>query len=120
MQYFITQCGIDFSTALFLQFVFNTHLSLYRSITVKKILFKKRIPLVAVFGYDFFRTVTKTIMSSMIKPPDSNSHSNDSGTPSLSRQMPKTKHTKSHKYTPNIKSKILNLENKKTHEQITK
>ena len=68
---------IDFSTALFLQFVFNTHLSLYRSITVKKILFKKRIPLVAVFGYDFFRTVTKTIMSSMIKPPDSNSNSNN-------------------------------------------
>ena len=95
-------------TALFLQFAFNTLLKLYRSFTV----FEKQIYLVSAFGYGFFGTVTKKVMTAMTKPPDFKSDSNDSDTSSLSRH--KTEHitTKSHYYKPNINSKTSNLENK--------
>ena len=36
--YILTQCGIYFSTALFLQFAFNTLFSIYRSFTVRNLL----------------------------------------------------------------------------------
>ena len=64
--------------ALFLQFAFNTLISLYRSFTVEKIL-KKQISLSA-FGYGFVGSVTKTMMMAMVKPPDSLSDSGDSDT----------------------------------------
>ena len=40
--YILTQCGIYFSTALFLQFAFNTLFSIYRSFTVRNLLKKNK------------------------------------------------------------------------------
>ena len=36
--YILTQCGMYFATALFLQFAFNTLISIYRSFTVRNLL----------------------------------------------------------------------------------
>ena len=78
------------SSLLFLQFLFKTLLSLYRSFTVKKVL-KKQISRVSVFGYGFFGTVPKTMMNALTKPPDSNSDSDDSDTLSLQAKKLKMK-----------------------------
>ena len=53
------------------------------------------------------------MMTAMIKSLDSSFDSDDSDTPSLSHHKTKNKNTKSHKYKPNIKSKLLNLKNEK-------
>ena len=52
--YILTQCGIYFSTALFLQFAFNTLFSIYRSFTVRNLL-KKQIFVLTALGFVFFR-----------------------------------------------------------------
>ena len=113
--FILTQCGIDFSIALFLQFAFNTLLSIYRSFTVNNLL-KKQISLISAIGYCFFGTITQTLMTAMNKPPDSHSDSEDSDS---SQPPPSTSHVrsphskpKSPTYQPNIKSKCLSLKNK--------
>ena len=112
---YLTQGGIFFSTALFLKFAFNTLLSIYRSFTVRTHL-KKQISLISALGYGFFGTITHTMMTAMIKPPDSQSDSEDSDSPQL---PPSTSHTrsppsksKSSTYQPNIESNLLSLKNK--------
>ena len=74
--YILTQCGIYFSTAPFLQFAFNTLLSIYCSFPVKNLL-QKQISLLSALGYGFFGTITQTMMTAMIKPSDSHSDSKD-------------------------------------------
>ena len=110
---FLTRCGIDFSNALFLQFALNTLLRLYHSFTPKKTLIKQ-ISLVSAFGHGFFGTVTKPMMTAIIKPSNFNSDSDDSDTPSPSRHKSRNNKFKPHKCKPNIKSKLLNLKHKKT------
>ena len=75
----------------FLQFAFNTFLSLYRSFTVKNFL-KKQISLISALGYVFFGTIIHTMMTAMIKPPDPHSDSEDSDSP---QPPPSTSNTKS-------------------------
>ena len=113
--YIVTQCGIYFSTALFLQFAFNTLFSIYRSFIVRNLL-KKQISVITAFGFGFFGTITKTMMTAMIKSTHSPSDSDDSDSP----HSPLAKnHTNSSspkprppKYHTNIKTKFLNLKNK--------
>ena len=68
--------------------------------------------LLSAFGYGFFGTVTKSMMTAMINPPYSNYDSNDPVTPphSKSHINPTLKQSKGNKYKPNIKSKLLGLE----------
>ena len=63
--YILTQCGIYFSTAIFLQLAFNMLLKINRSFTVKNIL-KIQISLLSALGYGFFGTITHTMMTAMI------------------------------------------------------
>ena len=74
--FYLTQCGIYFSTALFLQFPFNTLLSTYRSFIVKNLL-KKQISVTSALGFGFFGTITQTLMTAMIDSSDSQSDSDD-------------------------------------------
>ena len=113
--YILTQCGIYFSTALFLQFAFNTLFSIYRSFTVRNLL-KKQISVITALGFGFFGTITQTMMTAMIKSSNSPSDPNDSDSPHS--PLAKT-HTLSPipkprppKYHTNIKTKLLNLKNK--------
>ena len=113
--YILTQCGIYFSTALFLQFAFNTLFSIYRSFTVRNLL-KKQISVITALGFGFFGTITQTMMTAMIKSSNSTSDPNDSD--SLHSPLAKT-HTLSSspkprppKYHTNTKTKLLNLKNK--------
>ena len=78
--YILTQCGIYFSTALFLQFAFNTLFSIYRSFTVRNLL-KKQISVITALGFGFFGTITQTMMTAMIKSSNSPSDPNDSDSP---------------------------------------
>ena len=78
--YILTQCGIYFSTALFLQFAFNTLFSIYRSFTVRNLL-KKQISITTALGFGFFGTITQTMMTAMLKPSNSHSESDDSDSP---------------------------------------
>ena len=55
--YILTQCGIHVSTALFLQFAFETLPSIYRLFTVENFL-DKQISLKSAFGYGLFGTIT--------------------------------------------------------------
>ena len=68
-----------FSTASYRQFVFNALLSKFPSFTVKRVL-KKQITLISVLGYGFFGTVTGTMVTAMLPPPnsDSDNDNNDS------------------------------------------
>ena len=113
--YILTQCGIYFSTALFLQFAFNTLFSIYRSFTVRSLL-KKPISVLTALGFGFFGTITQTMMTAMLNSSNSHSESDDSDSPhsplakthipsSSPKPRPPTYHTK-------IKTKILNLKNK--------
>ena len=54
------------------------------------------------------------MLTAMIKPPDSNSDSDETEIPSLSHHKSKNKTTKSHKYKSNINSEFLNPKNKNT------
>ena len=78
--YILTQCGIYFSTALFLQFAFSTLFSIYRSFTVRNLL-KKQISVITALGFGFFGTITKTMMTAMIKSTHSSSDFDDSDSP---------------------------------------
>ena len=78
--YILTQCGIYFSTALFLQFAFNTLFSIYCSFTVRKLL-KKQISVLTALGFGFFGTITQTMMTAMLKSSNSHSESDDSDSP---------------------------------------
>ena len=78
--YILTQCGIYFSTALFLQFAFNTLFSIYRSSTVRNLL-KKQVSVITALGFGFFGTITQTMMTAMIKSSNSQSESDDSYSP---------------------------------------
>ena len=113
--YILTQCGIYFSTALFLQFAFNTLFSIYRSFTVRNLL-KKQISVITALVFGFFGTITKTMMTAMIKSTHSPSDSDDSDSPHS--PLAKTHNTSSTskprppKYHTNIKTKLPNLKNK--------
>ena len=89
--YLLNQCGIYFSSALFLQFAFNTLLSIYRSFAVKNLL-KKQISVISALGFDFFSTITQTLMTAMSKSSDTHSDSEDSDSP---HPPPSDSHTKS-------------------------
>ena len=115
--YILTQCGIYFSTALFLQFAFNTLFSIYRSFTVRNLL----ISVITALGFGFFGTITKTMMTAMIKSTHSSSDSDDSDSPHsplAKTPLAKNNTTSSSpkprppKYHTNIKTKLLNLKNK--------
>ena len=113
--YILTQCGIYFSTALFLQFAFNTLFSIYRSFTVRNLL-KKHISVITALGFGFFGTITQTMITAMTKSSNSQSKSDDSDSPHspLAKthtisSSPKSRHPK---YHANIKTKLLNLEYK--------
>ena len=114
--YILTQCGIYFCTALFLQFAFNTLLSIYRSFSVKNLL-KKQISVISAPGFGFFATITQTMMTAMNKSSDSHSDSEDSGSPQPPPSNPHTKSSyskpKSPNYQPNVKTKLVSLKNKK-------
>ena len=88
--YILTRCGIYLSTALFLQFAFNTLISFYRSFTVRNLL-KKRISLISALGFGFFGTITQTMMTAMIKSFDSHSNSEDSDSPQSPPSISQTK-----------------------------
>ena len=134
--YILTQCGIYFSTA-FLQSALNKLLSIYRSFTVKNLLkkqisliselgycfvgtvknlLKKQISLISELGYCFVGTVMHTMMTAMIKPPDSHSDSEDSDSPqpppSTSNTRSPHSKSKSSNYQLHIKSKFVSLKNK--------
>ena len=64
----------------FLQFAFNTLFSIYRSFTVRNLL-KKQISVITALGFGFFGTITKTMMTAMIKSTHSSSDSDDSDSP---------------------------------------
>ena len=98
MCYTLTHCGIYFSTALFLQFAFNTLLSVYRSFTVKNLL-KKQISVIFALGFGFFGTIAQTTMTAMIKSSDSIS---DSGASDSPQPPPSNSHTNLHTQNPNL------------------
>ena len=75
--YILTQCGFS-STALFLQFAFNT---LLIPLLHSQPDTQKQIFLLSAFGNGFFETITKKMMTAMIKSPETNSDSDDSDTP---------------------------------------
>ena len=119
--YFLTQFGIYFSTALFLQFALNTLFSIYRSFTVRNWP-KKQISVLTALGFGFFGTITQTMMTATLKSSNSHSESDDSDSPHS--RLAKT-HTLSSspkprppKYHTNIKTKILNLKNKTPNDKI--
>ena len=60
----------------------------------------------------FFGTVTKTMLTAMMKRSESNSDSGDSATLSSSHHKSKRNISKSYEYKPNTKSKLLNPKNK--------
>ena len=110
--YILTQCAIYFSTALFLQFAFNTLISIYRSFTVRNLL-KKQIAVVSALGFGFFGTTTQTMRTAMIESSDSHSDSEDFDSP---QSPPSNSHTKSlnskpksSNCQPNFKTKLLSL-----------
>ena len=113
--YILTQCGIYFSTALFLQFAFNTLFSIYRSFTVRNLL-KKQISFLTAFGFGFFGTVTQTMMTAMIKSTNSHPDSDDSDSPNSplakNQTLSSSPNLRPPKYHSQIKTKILNLKNK--------
>ena len=113
--YILTQCGIYFSTALFLQFAFNALFSIYRSFTVRNLL-KKQISVITALGFGFFGTITKTMMTAMIKSTHSSSDSDDSDSPHSPLANKNTTSSSSKprppKYHTNIKTKLLSLKNK--------
>ena len=113
--YILTQCGIYFSAALFLQFAFNTLFSIYRSFTVRNLL-KKHTSVLSALGFGFFKTFTQTMMTAMLKSSNSHSESDDSDSPHsplakthIPSSSPKPRPPN---YHTNIKTKILNLKNK--------
>ena len=75
--YILTQCGIYFSTALFLQFAFSTFFSIYRSFTVRNLL-EKQTSVITALEFGFFGTITQTTMTAMIKSSNSQPQSDDS------------------------------------------
>ena len=113
--YILTQCGIYFSTALFLQFAFNTLFRIYRSFTVRNLL-KKQISVITALGFGFFGTITKTLMTAMIKSTHSSSDSDNSDSPHSPLAKNNTTSSSSKprppKYHTNIKTKLLSLKNK--------
>ena len=113
--YILTQCGIYFSTALFLQFAFNALFSIYRSFTVRNLL-KKQISVITALGFGFFGTITKTMMTAVIKSTHSSSDSDDSDSPHSPLANNNTTSSSSKprppKYHTNIKTKLLSLKNK--------
>ena len=113
--YILTQCGIYFSTALFLQFAFNTLFSIYRSFTVRNLL-KKQISVITALGFGFFGTITQTMMTAMIKSSNSPSDPNDSDSPhsplAKTHTLSSSPKPRPPKYHTNIKTKLLNLKNK--------
>ena len=50
--YILSQCGISFSTALFLQFTFNPLISIYHPFTVRNLL-KKQISVTSALAFVF-------------------------------------------------------------------
>ena len=113
--YILTQCGIYFSTALFLQFAFNTLFSVYRSFTVRNLL-KKQISFLTAFGFVFFGTITQTMMTAMIKSTNPHPDSDDSDSPNSplakNQNLSSSPNFRPPKYHSQIKTKILNLKNK--------
>ena len=113
--YILTQCRIYFSTALFLQFAFNTLFSIYRSFTVRNLL-KTQISVITALGFGFFGTITKTMITAMIKSPNSPSDSDDSDSPhsplAKTHTISSSPKPRPPKYHTNIKTKLLNLKNK--------
>ena len=113
--YILTQFGIYFSTTLFLQFAFNTLFSIYRSFTVRNLL-KKQISVITALGFGFVGTITKTMMTAMIKSTHSTANFDDSDSPhsplaknNTTSSSPKPRPPK---YHTNIKTKLRNLKNK--------
>ena len=113
--YILTQCGIYFSTALFLQFAFNTLFSIYRSFTVRNLL-KKQISVITALGFGFFGTITKTMMTAMIKSTHSTSDPDDSDSPlsplAKNNTTSSSPEPRPPKYHTNIKTKLPYLKNK--------
>ena len=113
--YILTQCGIYFSTALFLQFAFNTLFSIYRSFTVRNLL-QKQISVITALGFGFFGTITQTMMTAMIKSSNSPSNPNDSDSPhsplAKTHTLSSSPKPRPPKYHTNIKTKLPNLKNK--------
>ena len=104
------------SLHVFIQFAFNALLSLYRSFTVTKERLKKQITLNSALGYAFFGTVTKTMMTAMIHPSNSDSDNQEIGSDSppsthfkstISPSDNKTKYNIKHKSS--IKTNFLTL-----------
>ena len=92
----------------------STHTLVYTALSQFRKVFKKQISLLSAFGYGFLGSVTKTMMTAIIKPPVSNSNSYNSDTPPHSKCNinPTLKYSKGNKYKHNIKSKILSLTTK--------
>ena len=113
MQYFNSMWNFIFFTDLFLHVAFNTLLRLNHAFKAKN--FFKNMPLFLLL-YGFFGTVTKTLMTALIKPPDSNTVSDDFHSPPRSKSNidPTSKLPKGDRYKPNFESKILILKNKDT------
>ena len=113
--YILTQGGIYFSTALFLQFAFNTLFSIYRSFTVRNLL-KKQISVKTALRFGFFGTITKTMMTAMIKSTHSLSDLDDSDSPhsplAKSHTTSSSPKPRPPKYQTNIKTKLFNLKSK--------
>ena len=61
-EYIFTQCGIYFSTALFLNFLFKTLVIVYKTFDAKKIL-KRQITFWSALSHGFFGTVSKSMIN---------------------------------------------------------
>ena len=113
--YLLTQCGLYFSTALFLHFAFNTLFSIYRSFTVRNLL-RKQISVLTALGFGFLGTITQTMMTAMIKSTNSHPDSDDSDSPNSplakNQTLSSNPNSRQPKYHTQIKTKILNLKNK--------
>ena len=68
--YIITQCGVYFSTALFIQFVFKTITSFYKTFNAKKLL-KGQITLWSALSHGFLGTASKSMISAIESESDS-------------------------------------------------
>ena len=87
----------------------STHSLVYIAPSLLRKFLRNKSLFFSAFGYDFFGTVTKTMITAMIKSPNSNSDSDDSDTSSFSHHKIENKNSKPHKYKSNIKSKLLKL-----------
>ena len=92
--YIITQCGIYFSTILFLQFVFKTITSIYKTFNAKKLL-NGQISLLAALSHGFLGILSKSMINAIeSEPDDDNSHS-DSDDDNTSTKPKKAKKSSS-------------------------